>query len=65
MKTMSDAADAAEHIYRERFLMEKYHLSSDLVSSTSEGDVVDILEIVEAEIIDDPSPVESNRDDRP
>ena len=50
-KTLSSAADAAEHIYRERFLREKYGLPAEPMQAIEpHEDVIDIAEILEAKI---------------
>lgn len=55
-KTISGVADAAEHVYRERFLREKFGMPEDTgpgVSAAVDGHVVDVAEILEAEIVED------------
>lgn len=53
-KTLADAAEAADVLYRERFLREKYKLGADVDVPTGHPEgVVDIAEILDAEIIED------------
>ena len=57
-KTISGVAEAAENLYRERFLREKYGMQ-DVTPAAAEvtvevqEDVVDVAEILEAEIVDE------------
>jgi len=55
--TIRSVAEASENIYRERFLREKYGMPElaaavDVVGDV-EGDVVDVADILEAEIVED------------
>ena len=53
-KTVSNVAEAAEMIYRERFLREQYGMpESDEQSVPQHEDAVDVAEILEAEIVHD------------
>lgn len=50
--TLSNVAEAAEMVYRERFLREKYGLPEvDGSTVSADGDAVDVAEILEAEIV--------------
>ena len=52
-RLLSSIVDDAEHVYRERFLREKYGLAVDVPdpdASADDSDVVDIVEIVDAEL---------------
>ncbi len=52
--TVSGVAEAAEMIYRERFLREKYGLpEADDQPVNQHQDAVDVTEILEAEIVQD------------
>ncbi len=54
--TISGVAEAAENIYRERFLREKYGIPEDTVTrvvAAVDVGVVDVAEILEAEIVDE------------
>lgn len=54
-KTLSKVVDDAEHLYRERFLREKYGLPQATPDETvtGGGDAVALTEIVDAEIVDE------------
>lgn len=56
-RLLSSITDDADHIYRERFLRERYGLTPAPTAGQSigEADVVDIEEILEGEIADDAS----------
>lgn len=61
--TINGVTEAAEMVYRERFLREKYGLpETDDQRVAQQEDVVDVTEILEAEIVQDaerePDPVE-------
>lgn len=51
-RVMTSVIDDADHVYRERFLREKYALATtaDVFSSAAGTDVVDLVDIVEAEL---------------
>lgn len=55
-KTISGVAEAAEMLYRERFLREKYGLpdtADDAVAVAEHSQAVDVAEILEAELVED------------
>lgn len=55
-RMLSTVIDDAHHFYRERFLKEKYglgELSATIVASQPDEDVIDVAQILEAEIIDE------------
>ena len=49
-RLLLSVVDDADHIYRERFLRERYDVSSEPVShvETSEADVIDIAELLDS-----------------
>ncbi len=53
--TLNGVTEAAENIYRERFLRERYGIAENVVQGpgrSDEQDVVDVAEILEAELVD-------------
>ncbi len=53
-RTLSRVVDDAEHLYRERFLREKYCLTQSVPGdSLASADTVQLTEIVDAEIVED------------
>jgi len=51
--TLNNVAEAAEMVYRERFLREKYGLPEEIPTVSAQADAVDVSEILEAEIVQD------------
>jgi hypothetical protein len=52
-RTLSAVAESADVLYRERFLREKYDLDPGPVVETDPTEVIDIADIVDAEIVND------------
>jgi hypothetical protein len=54
-RMLARVADEANYLYRERFLREKYDLVVDVVAEpvTDDENVVSIVDIIDAEIVDE------------
>ena len=61
-KALHDVATAADYVYRQRFLEDKYSLNSDF-TVTSEVDGLDIVAIVDAELDGDASVLDAEIDE--